>query len=815
MHPLLQKAGRILDLERRQGFADRAVIGGIDAFVARWRAEARGQLGDDVVDAVADRLDGYAALGAGARRERVAAVVALIAAQDGAADRHETAATETVPEPAGAAQAVRVDDDPGLDQPVTRLRGIGDKAAVKLRELGIFTIRDLLYHPPSRYKDFSAQSPINQLRPGEDTTIIGTVWDVRAKRLPNRRSMLTVILSDASGTIACSFFNQPFLEREFRQGAQIVVSGKVEVWAGRLVFRAPEWEHLDQDLIHTGRVVPIYPLTQGVTQRWLRKHIRRAVDAWADRVGDPLPAELRRRAGVVPLPAALRALHVPPGPPELEAARRRLAFDELLVLQLWLRQRRRAARARPGIPLAEGRGVLDAVAAALPFALTGAQRRCIDEIAADLAQSVPMTRLLQGDVGSGKTAVAAAAVAVCVSAGHQAAIMAPTEILAEQHFAGLKRLLEPLGYRPFDATLPVEAQLLAEGYCLARLVGSLRPAEKAATAAAIGAGAVDLVVGTHAVIQASVQFQRLGLAVVDEQHRFGVLQRAELQVKGADGESRVPHMLIMTATPIPRTLAQVLSADLDQSIIDELPPGRKPIATRWLRPHERERAYQYVRHRVTQGEQAYIVCPLIEDSDAIASRAAVAEFERLSAEVFPDLRLGLLHGRLRPVEKEAVMAEFYAGRVDILVSTSVIEVGVDVPNATVMLIDGADRFGLAQLHQFRGRVGRGPAESVCLLLADDPSDAAAARLRLMTETGDGLKLAERDLELRGPGDYFGVRQSGIVDRFRFARLAPGEALALAQKVAGEIMADDPDLAGRDLAALGARVAAFSLAAERV
>jgi len=867
MQPVLDKLVKVLELEHRQGCGDRAVIGGLGAFLANWRSEASGALPAEVVASLIGPLDGYAAQPPDARRASVADVldrargVDLTPAPDGQVPGAPEDTVPAVPKdtvlaisedtapaaPEDAAPAGAGDAD--LDRPVTELRGIGRKVAENLRPLGIATIRDMLYHAPSRYKDFSQLRRINQLRPGEETTIVGTVWDVRNRRLPNGRHLLTVILSDTTATVGCSFFNQPYLEREFQQGEQVVVSGKVEVWAGRLVFRSPEWEPLSHDLIHTARLVPVYPLTAGVTGRWLRRQIKGVVDGWAGRVADPLPAAWRARAEVPRLPEALRAVHFPKDEVELEAARRRLAFDELLLLQLWLRRRRRAAQSRPGIDLAAGRELQARLIEHLPFALTDAQKRVIEEIDADLARPVPMSRLLQGDVGCGKTAVAAAAMAMAVGAGCQAAMMAPTEILAEQHFQNLWRMLEPLGFQVFDRSAPAEAP----GPRIARLVGSMRASEKAATAAAIQAGEVDVVVGTHAVIQGTVRFARLGLAIVDEQHRFGVLQRAELPQKGvpaagagdgddADagdegdvgaakdigpaGDTRdsvdtagaasapVPHVLIMTATPIPRTLAQVLNADLDQSVIDALPPGRKPVKTVWLQPSERERGYQYIRHRVRQGEQAYIVCPLVEDSEAIQSRAAVAEYERLGAEVLPDLRLGLLHGKMRPAEKEAVMADFKAGNVDVLVSTSVIEVGVDVPNATVMLIDGADRFGLAQLHQFRGRVGRGSVESVCLLLADDPSEGAAARLALMAETDNGLALAERDLETRGPGDYFGVRQSGNLDNFRFARLAPGAALTLAQRIAGEMMAEDPDLEQPELAAIRARVEAFRVAAAR-
>lgn len=836
---------KILDLEAHQGFADRAVYGGLEAFVTHWRALAADVgLPPDTADAVADALAGYAGLDADGRRERVGAARDLVRpAPAGAPTDPGPAAPpsgapplparrppggDAEPRPvgpprkrAGASDPASRPDPAGrpgarpsaghVDDAVTALRGIGPRQAEHLAALGVRTIRDLLYHAPSRYRDFSHLKRINQLRPGEDATIVATVWDVKKRKLPTgNRHMLTVVVSDTSANIQCTFFNQPYLEREFAIGDQVVVSGKVDVWAGRLVFRAPEWERLERDLVHTGRLVPIYPLTQGVTQRWLRRQIKHAVDEWAPRVADPLPDDLRREATVVDLPAALCNLHFPETAAALEAARTRLAFDELLILQLWLMRRRRAARSRPGASLAAGRPALDAFVAGLPFALTGAQARVIEEIAADLGRPEPMSRLLQGDVGCGKTAVAGAAMAMCVGAGHQAALMAPTEILAEQHFGNLGKMLAAAGFTAFDPADPAPGPRR-----LARLVGGMKAGEKAAVAAALATGAIDIVVGTHAVIQDAVRFARLGLAVVDEQHRFGVLQRAELQSGAAGGPEVVPHMLIMTATPIPRTLAQVINADLDQSVIDAMPPGRQAIKTYWLGPRERERGYQYIRHRVEQSEQAYIVCPLVEESESLQSPSAIAEYERLRVEVFPDLRLGLLHGRMRPAEKEAVMAEFHAGRVQVLVSTTVIEVGVDVPNATVMLIDGADRFGLAQLHQLRGRVGRGTAESVCLLMAHDPSESAAARLRLMTETNDGLVLAEKDLATRGPGDYFGVRQSGMLDRFRFARLVPGEALTLAQRAARRLIAADPDLARPDVSGIRAQVDAFSTAAERI
>lgn len=856
VHPELEKLTRVLDLERRQGAQDRAVIGGLEAFLSHWRGEAQGRVDADLLGRIEAALEGYGTLDVEARQARLASIEALLqrlALSGGEAPAGATARPDAVrtgkasasgpgaasiadaPEAAPASEASgrgRAGGKPpeggslALDTPVTGLKGIGPKASANLQQLGIRTLGDLLYHAPARYKDFSALKRINALSPGEETTIIGTVWDLRLRKLPQGRTLLTVVLNDTTASIACTFFNQPFLEREIHQGDTIVVSGKVELWAGRLTIRAPEWERLDRELIHTGRLVPIYPLTQGISQRWLRRQIHQAVALGCARVEDPLPASLRAEAEVLPLADALRRLHEPADQAEVEAATTRLAFDELLVLQLWHRRRRAARLARPGRSLGAGTALRQAYLAGLPFAPTAAQERTILEISADLERPLPMSRLLQGDVGSGKTAVAAAAIAQCVGAGYQAALMVPTEILAEQHFQTLLASMQAVGAEAFDprssvdvVAPPVPALPRQSGLRIARLVGSMRPADKAATAAALAAGTVDLVVGTHAVIQETVRFARLGLAIVDEQHRFGVLQRAELQVRGAgdapDEAPPLPHLLIMSATPIPRTLAQVLNGDLDQSVIDELPPGRKAIRTYWLSPEERERAYAYIRHRVQQGEQAYIVCPLVEDSETIAARAAVPEHERLTTEVMPDLRLGLLHGRMRPAEKDAVMLAFKAGELDVLVSTTVIEVGVDVPKASVMLIDGADRFGLAQLHQIRGRVGRGAAESVCLLLAEDPSSTASERLAWMTKTNDGLALAEQDLKLRGPGDYFGLRQAGYLDRFRFARRAPAEVLARAHRIATALVDADPGLGGPGLEGLRARVEAFQAQAEPV
>ncbi|MEO8082741.1 MAG: ATP-dependent DNA helicase RecG [Ardenticatenales bacterium] len=839
---------RILALELANGCRDDVVIGGLSAFLLHWRATAATTVPAAAVDAIARALGEYAALSPADRKRRIAAAQLALrpssAAGPAAAPVADAApSTPTHPRrattqprqatptpsaaptrpPIGAGPPERGVDQGALDASVTTLSGVGAKLRADLERLGLRTVRDVLFHAPLRYRDFSRQVPIARVRPGDEVTIGARVVEVR--RAPGKavRSVLTIVVADDTGRLALTFFNQPYLANELRVGRAIVASGRAEVVGGRIGLASPEWEPAASAGTHTGRVVPIYPLVAGLGQRTLRRIIAAAVAQHADAVGDPVPSAVRAAEGLLGRAEAVRALHLGASLAEVERGRARLAFDELLALQLWARRRRLARAAVLAPDLSAGRPLQRAFIAQLPFTLTDAQERVVAEIEADLCAASPMSRLLQGDVGSGKTAVAGAAAVLCAGAGFQAAIMAPTELLADQHLRSLAPRLEAIGFERFEPDLaraithdpaPDATPEHVDGRTLryARLVGGMKPSEKAAVAEALGRGAIDIVFGTHALIQDRVAFARLGLAVIDEQHRFGVLQRSTL-AGAADGPT--PHTLIMTATPIPRTLAHVLNADLEQSVIDRLPPGRQPIRTLWLKPDERARAYAFVRQRIGQGEQAFIVCPLVEESERIDSPAATTLHERLQGSVFPDLHVGLLHGRMRPSEKEAVMADFQRGAIQILVATTVIEVGIDVPNATVMLIDGADRFGLAQLHQLRGRVGRGRAESFCLLLADDPSRTAAERLQAVAATSDGLALAERDLALRGPGDYFGTVQAGVIDRFRFARIVgdPGP-LASAARVAAAVLARDPALALAEHEALRAAADAFAAGAER-
>ncbi len=603
-----------------------------------------------------------------------------------------------------------------------------------------------------------------------------------------RRSAEATV-GDETGNVRIVWFNQPYMAKSLKTGEKVVISGKVTLFGGMPVFESPEWEpYEDKDLVHTGRLVPVYPLTQGLSQRQVRRIMKPAIDQWAWQLDDFLPPNLRDRLKLLELTEAIHQAHYPEDEAKKDAARRRLAFDELFLLQLGvLNKKRNWQESQPGVPFNINRPELNTFLNSLPYKLTAGQNKSLDEILADLQKSKPMSRLLQGEVGSGKTVVATAALILAVADGYQGALMAPTEILAEQHFNTIRRVLSQVGKEEGEGNIYSYSGFLNRPLTVALLIGDLTQLKKQKVQERIASGEIDIVIGTHALIQKDVVFNKLGLVVVDEQHRFGVEQRSALRQKGIN-----PHVLVMTATPIPRTLALTLYGDLDLSVIDELPPGRQVIKTKWLRPEQRDSAYNFLRQQVKSGRQAFIICPLVEESEAIQAKAAVAEYEQLSQEVFPDLRLGLLHGRMSSEEKDAVMQKFNAGELDILVSTPVVEVGIDVPNATVMLIESADRFGLSQLHQFRGRVGRGPEQSYCMLLAEKPSEIGKERLDLIEKTHNGFILAEEDLKLRGPGEFFGTRQSGLPD-LKMARLSDVALLELARSEATKLFQVDPNL----------------------
>jgi len=801
---------KVLELERAKGYADAAVFGGLDAFLRRLTKGDRSPAGAclrTALQALPGR--GYAGLTPSERRRWVEGLLA--AAADG-------------PGPAGAPRVATASPprrrSPGpppavaglnLDSSVEVLKGASRATAGRLARLGVRTVRDVLYHFPHRYSDFAHIRPISQIVVGEEQTVLATVWTAAEATLGRRLKGTEAVVGDDTGTLRVIWWGQRYIARQLRPGTRLALSGRVTVFRGRLQMENPEYEALtSEDLIHTARLVPVYPLTEGLYPRVVRRLAKEVLEAFADRVPDTVPVSSQERLKLWPLPRALRQMHYPDSLNAAEGARRSLALRELLTIQVGVLRRRQAWQASGRAhALALPPAALEGFVGALPFALTGAQQRAMAQIAADIARKVPMSRLLEGDVGSGKTVVATAALLAAAASDCQGAIMAPTEILAEQHYRTVRRLLDPraddqepegpwfqvLG----SGFLAVQPSYLDQPIRVALLTGSLAAKDKAAAQEAIGRGEVDIAIGTHALIQEEVSFPRLGLVVVDEQHRFGVVQRAALRAKGG-----CPHVLVMTATPIPRTLALTVYGDLDISLIDEMPPGRKQVKTIRALPDDRDEAYGFLREQVLQGRQTYIICPLVEESEAIAAKAAVQEYERLAREVFPDLRLGLVHGRLPAAEREVQMRAFRDGRLDILVSTAVVEVGIDVANATVMLVEGADRFGLSQLHQFRGRVGRGEHQSYCILLSENQSEEVQERLSLMESIYDGFRLAEEDLRLRGPGEYFGTRQTGLPD-LKVARLSDVDLLEQARAEAARLLEDDPALARPEHLALAGQV----------
>jgi ATP-dependent DNA helicase RecG len=663
--------------------------------------------------------------------------------------------------------------------PVTELSGVGPKKAEGLAELGIETVLDLLLHYPRRYIDRTNEALIKDLAVGEEAMTLCTVKRVEARRTRQRRTMVQVDVTDGSGYLRCTFFNQPWREKQLKPGTQAVFYGKLEIFGGRKQMTNPVVDLIGD---RTGRIVPIYPqsekaaLTTWELGGWVEEALRRAGE-----LEDPVPGSVLDRFDLVDRDAAIRGIHVPESGDEHRVARSRLVFDELLRLQLVLvRRKRELERTSMGIRHDTSGELVRRFHEKLPFALTAAQRRAIAEITDDLAGPVPMHRLLQGDVGSGKTLVAVSALLVAVQGGHQGALMAPTEVLAEQHFLGIRALLE--GF-----SLTAEGDLFGERPLRVELLTNrTTAAQRTKLAARLEAGEVDIVIGTHALIQDRVAFKSLGLAVIDEQHRFGVEQRAALRSKG-DGEL-VPDVLVMTATPIPRTAAMTVYGDLDVSVLDELPPGRTPITTVWARgPLEEESAWARVREEVAAGHQAYVVAPLIEESEKLEVRSATETHDELKAGELAGLRLALLHGKVAAKDKEQVMDSFRRGEIDVLVATTVIEVGVDVPNATVMVILDADRFGIAQLHQLRGRVGRGAAVSWCYLLGGGNTPDSETRLGALERTTDGFELAEIDLDVRGEGTIMGTAQKGRND-LRLASLRRDKAwVARAREVAFELV----------------------------
>ena len=642
-----------------------------------------------------------------------------------------------------------------LSDPVTILKGVGPARAKQLQALNIFTLEDLICHFPRGYEDRTKLVTIDKLQVDVPACFRAMVMNTpRTTHVRKGLDITKVQVADHTARLNLTFFNSRFVSENLHYGQEYIFYGAVSGDFIGYNMTNPAFEALDSQPVTTRRVLPIYPLTAGLNNGALLKLVRQAL-AVCDPPAEIIPGEIRRQYDILPAEEAYRAIHEPRDMAEAEAAKRRLIFEEFFVFSAGL-SLMRAARADKKCPPYENTN-LSPFYAALPFRLTGAQQRCIDDILSDLRRGAPMNRLVQGDVGSGKTMVAAAAAYCSVTNGRQAAMMAPTEILAEQHHASMSKLLEPLGIR------------------VGLLTGSLTPKNKAQVREKIAAGELDFVIGTHALVTDKTVFADLGLVITDEQHRFGVGQRSRLSAKGDD-----PHLLVMSATPIPRTLALLMYGDLDVSILDELPPGRQSVDTFLVNESYRPRINNFIRKHAANGNQIYVVCPAVEETDGMSLKSATQWAEVLQTAAFPDLKVALLHGQMKAADKERVMAQFARGEADILVATTVIEVGVDVPNATLMIVEDADRFGLSQLHQLRGRVGRGQDKSYCILTSHNHNTETLQRLKAFCKTTDGFRIAQEDLKMRGPGDFFGSRQSGL-PTFRVASLGSDmETLTIAQ-----------------------------------
>lgn len=830
MQPSLEKLRKFFRLEHENKYENTAIIGGLAKMLDYWEGEARADgVAEEVIQAVVSRLRGYEKLSPTGRADSLKGLWKRIGEtypeagqkpkgqpqppKQSQAPRQERSADEAQAK-ADNAEATSVQDQSqpkqnppkqqqqqqqkqrqnppqrfeaatsakhsqtpaALGAELTVLNGVGPKNAESLMNLGMKTLGDMLYYFPRRYEDYSLLKPINALMYNDVVTVLGTIQSVHNRPIRGgKQNIIEVILSDGTGALKVSFFNQPWLMNRFKVGDAISVSGKIDQYLGRIVMNSPDWEPVEMENLHTNRIVPIYSLTERITQKWLRNQMKQVITYWAPAVVDALPDTIKREARLVSLGEALTQVHFPDSQARLKHARERLAFDEIFYLQMGVLRQKRDWQEVEGKPFTVSDEWLEARLAALPFTLTSAQQESLNDIRRDLDSGKPMNRLIQGDVGSGKTVIAALGASMVVSNGAQAAIMAPTSILAEQH------------YRNFSNLLAGENGFLQKEE-IRLLVGNTTETEKEAIRQGLADGSIKIVIGTHAVIEPDVQFKELQFVVIDEQHRFGVEQRAELRSKGTN-----PHLLVMTATPIPRSLALTMFGDLDISVMDVMPVGRQPIATYVLRPQERERAYTMIRSQVKNGSQAFIVYPLIDENEKINVRAAVDDFETLSNQVFSDLKVGLLHGRMKPSEKDEVMLKFRDREFDILVSTTVIEVGVDVPNSTLMLIEGADRFGLAQLHQLRGRVGRGSVASTCLLIPTHEDAAENERLQAMATTNNGFELADLDLKLRGPGEFLGTRQAGFASSLKMASITDVPLIEKAREQAKSLFARDPYL----------------------
>jgi ATP-dependent DNA helicase RecG len=813
MKPSIKKLRKFFRLEADRGYDNKAVMGGLANILSSWELDAReDELPEQIIQAVISRLRDYHRLSEDSRevtlkgvwqrviretgtevkddppssqappaetppQEKESAKEEVSPPEEDLAGSEEPPKTEVSPPPESVPEKERSEPPPDLDYdaPISSLKGIGDKKGSALERMGIQTVNDLLYTYPRRHDDYSQLKPIGNLWFGDDVTIIGSVERVSTRSARGgKMKIIEALISDKSGSIRATWFNQPWMENQLKKSKQVVLSGLVEQYLGKLVMNSPEWEPLSKKQLHTNRIVPVYPLTKDITQKWLRRTIHDVVATYAPHLPDPLPEDILNQNTLPSLSKAVQEIHFPENEPSLQKARQRLAFDELFMLQMGVLKQKRQWESREGDVFDCPDEFLKNKLDNLPFQLTAAQQKALGQIREDLRSGKPMNRLLQGDVGSGKTVLAALAAAIVINQGAQTALLAPTSILAEQHYQNLIQLLtgEGNGLNKEEISL---------------LIGATPENEKAAIRKGLEDGKIKLIIGTHALLQGPVKFKKLQLAIIDEQHRFGVEQRGILREKGEN-----PHLLVMTATPIPRSLALTIYGDLELTVIDELPPGRQPVETHILYPSEIERAYSLVRRQVDLGNQAFIIYPLVEESEKIEGKAAVEEFTQLQEEVFSKYKLGLLHGQMSAADKDEVMTRFRNKEIQILISTTVVEVGMDIPNATVMLVEGAHRFGLAQLHQLRGRVGRGEEKSYCILIPGSAEEVENHRLQAMVETNDGFVLAEKDLDIRGPGQFLGTRQSGYAG-LKLASITDLKMVEQAREQASALFNQDPEL----------------------
>ncbi len=794
----LEKILKILNLEIQGNFLNRAIIGGLDKFIPNWAPEAKSQLvPDHLLNQIQDHFLNYAQMDVSERERSTREILAALRALN----INSSLVTPIPPHPKPTpppSQVVKVNlpvqKEPtpsartqtqnqskiGLNSPLSALPGIGTSKEESFHTLGVYKIYDLLYYFPRRHIDYSALKTINRIEFGEELTITATVKSSLIVPIQRRNlGRLEVTVSDETGYLRLVFF-RPMkyiagLQKKYQNGSQHVISGKVTMYLGRKQMNEPSTEPIDQEHFSTNGIVPVYPLTAGITQDSIRKAIKLSIRNCAPKIEEYLPISIKQAAELIDLPLAISQVHYPDDFNSLNRAKNRLAFDEIFFLQLGVQQQKKNWQENSAQKYEFDEQQLEKFTQSLPYSLTNAQKKVIEEIRKDLSSGHPMNRLIQGDVGSGKTIVAAITSLIVNCNSGQTAFMAPTSILAEQHYQSLVKLLAH-GNAEIPGLQPSEIKLLT---------GDTTSQEREEINAGCQDGTIKVLIGTHALIEDPVLFKNLQLAIIDEQHRFGIAQRSALRQKGEN-----PHLLVMSATPIPRSLALTLFGDLDISIIDEMPAGRLPVRTEIIHPFARERAYQIIRDEIAKGHQAFIIYPLIEKGEDEDQKAVVEEHPYLQEEVFPDLKLGLLHGRMLADEKEEVMKKFRNKEFDILVSTTVIEVGVDIPNATVMLIEGANRFGLAQLHQLRGRVGRGGDLAYCLLIPENEDAVENERLAVMTETNDGFVLAEQDLKQRGPGDFIGYRQSGFSD-LRMASITDIHLIEKARHFAQEIFQSDP------------------------